>query len=1179
MSAWIAVLLIAMLFTTGTAWAGLTFKIVTEPAEAGEGGSYEMRKISEDVYSDRQFIVIPEEGFTVKSVIWTDKDRIPETLTEISMVGEGGTIESYYTAPNASGEVVITFEMKKKRCGKTSSDKVYWAFSNNEKGLLDISYKSGGSEMADYERYEDTPWWQYHETIKTLVVNEGVTTIGKNAFGHLRALTSVRLPNSLTSIGEKAFEGCNSLTSLKIPSGVTYIEKNAFDYCSGLTTVNVYAATPPELGSNVFDDNASDRKIYVPYAALDDYKDAYGWSNYKDDILPLAATLPYTLIIESNYVDGPNVEVSVSYDLSLTENNHHYTLNATYLEAQFNRSGGHTILGWATTPGSDVVYAPGSTIVLTENPTTIYTVWDDTDKWSVTKSKGSDVYDVLTIKSVGAMADYEEYEDTPWWQYHETIKTLVVNEGVTTIGKNAFGRLGALTSVSLPNSLTSIGEKAFDSCYDLTSLEIPPSVTEIKKSAFNYCTGLTSIDIPASVTSIETLAFNDCFSLKTVNVYAATPPELGGHAFDGNASDHKIYVPYASLDDYKDDCNWSDYKDDILPLAFTLPYALIVESNYVDGPNVEISVLYDMSMTANHHHYTLDATYLETQFNRSGDHTIVGWATSPTGDVVYGPNSTIVLTENPTTIYTVWDDTENWIVTKSKGSDVYDVLTIKNNSAMADYERYEDTPWWQYRETIKTLVVNEGVTTIGKNAFGRLRALTSVSLPNSLTSIGKLAFDGCSGLTSLKIPSGVTVIKFDAFGGCNGLTSVDIPASVTSIETLAFSSCTSLKAVNVYAITPPTLGTNVFNDNAAGRKIYVPSAALDAYKKAGGWKDYKDDILPLGVPYIDADGNTAYCYDFTPLDGSETRLNNNVDTNNDGTPDQGWYVVSSDISYTNTITLDGDIHLILCDGNTMSVNTNVVSLDGYTKSNGANLTIYGQTNQTGRLEANNESNFTIFLEYGNYTQYGGDVYLSNIYHYDARALVAFTDDAVGGNVTLIRGKLTASAQGSGGTAIAAGNDVNILGGQLDAQGGTEGEDADGIYTYLGNITLGWTTAADRIKVSSYHAHGTIKIADGQTLYDEDGVAHTSDDLGSIDGKTLRGVLEKRGDANADGTISVTDIAVVVNCILQLDNTGNFSLFGADANGDGQVTVTDIGVIVDKILGSPSPTTPEGGEPQ
>ena len=57
-----------------------------------------------------------------------------------------------------------------------------------------------------------------------------------------------------------------------------------------------------------------------------------------------------------------------------------------------------------------------------------------------------------------------------------------------------------------------------------------------------------------------------------------------------------------------------------------------------------------------------------------------------------------------------------------------------------------------------------------------------------------------------------------------------------------------------------------------------------------------------------------------------------------------------------------------------------------------------------------------------------------------------------------------------------------------------------------------------------------------------------------------------GDANGDGNISVTDIAVVVNCILQLDNNGGFSPDGADANGDGQITVTDIGVIVDKILG-------------
>ena len=60
---------------------------------------------------------------------------------------------------------------------------------------------------------------------------------------------------------------------------------------------------------------------------------------------------------------------------------------------------------------------------------------------------------------------------------------------------------------------------------------------------------------------------------------------------------------------------------------------------------------------------------------------------------------------------------------------------------------------------------------------------------------------------------------------------------------------------------------------------------------------------------------------------------------------------------------------------------------------------------------------------------------------------------------------------------------------------------------------------------------------------------------------------KRGDANADRNVSVTDIAVVVNDILQLGNAGGFSRYGADANGDGNITVTDIGVIVDMILGT------------
>ena len=62
---------------------------------------------------------------------------------------------------------------------------------------------------------------------------------------------------------------------------------------------------------------------------------------------------------------------------------------------------------------------------------------------------------------------------------------------------------------------------------------------------------------------------------------------------------------------------------------------------------------------------------------------------------------------------------------------------------------------------------------------------------------------------------------------------------------MAFEKCTSLNSVTVYALTPPTLGTNVFNNNATGRKIYVPAASLNLYKAATNWSIYTDDIVAI----------------------------------------------------------------------------------------------------------------------------------------------------------------------------------------------------------------------------------------------------------------------------------------------------------------------------------------------
>ncbi len=124
----------------------------------------------------------------------------------------------------------------------------------------------------------------------------------------------------------------------------------------------------------------------------------------------------------------------------------------------------------------------------------------------------------LTISGTGDMYDYSVSSNMPWHNYHSSIKKVVINNGVTSIGDGAFQGCTELTSVTIGNGVTSIGEEAFIGCTGLTSVAIGNGVTSIAIDAFYYCTGLTSITIPNSVTSIGEGAFADCTGLTSINV-------------------------------------------------------------------------------------------------------------------------------------------------------------------------------------------------------------------------------------------------------------------------------------------------------------------------------------------------------------------------------------------------------------------------------------------------------------------------------------------------------------------------------------------------------------------------------------------------------------------------------------------------------------------------------------
>ena len=123
---------------------------------------------------------------------------------------------------------------------------------------------------------------------------------------------------------------------------------------------------------------------------------------------------------------------------------------------------------------------------------------------------------------------------------------LVIPEGVTSIGDQAFRGCSALTSVTFAegSQLTSIGEYAFRDCSALTSIVIPDSVTSIGDQAFCGCSALTSVTIPAGVTSIGDYAFYNCSQLTYIQYYGTSAQWYAikeGYSWNKNTGNYTIH--------------------------------------------------------------------------------------------------------------------------------------------------------------------------------------------------------------------------------------------------------------------------------------------------------------------------------------------------------------------------------------------------------------------------------------------------------------------------------------------------------------------------------------------------------------------------------------------------------------------------------------------------------------
>jgi len=148
----------------------------------------------------------------------------------------------------------------------------------------------------------------------------------------------------------------------------------------------------------------------------------------------------------------------------------------------------------------------------------------------------SSVKSVVIEKGVTGIGEYAFYG-------YKNLKSVIIADSVTSIGACAFSNCTSLEEVIIPNSVTRIGDMAFYQCSSLKNIVIPNSVTEINGGAFWRCTGLVSVTIGDSVQVIEVFAFSDCDSLESVYILSQNIMEASDFNKDFLSLVKNIIVP------------------------------------------------------------------------------------------------------------------------------------------------------------------------------------------------------------------------------------------------------------------------------------------------------------------------------------------------------------------------------------------------------------------------------------------------------------------------------------------------------------------------------------------------------------------------------------------------------------------------------------------------------------
>ena len=353
-----------------------------------------------------------------------------------------------------------------------------------------------------------------------------ISSIGRNAFGECKGLTSIIIPATIERIEDYAFSSCHSLKSFTLPKNVISIGKGIFGFCSSLSVIKV------ESGNAFFDSrnncNAiiekSSNKLIIGCKGTIIPDGIYSIGDYAFDSCDGLTT-----------INIPSSVVSIGF----------MSFNACTKLSSVSISNGVVSIGM-------MAFADCTSLKSIEIPKSITS------------------FDYGPFIGCSGLESIIVNKDNPVFDSRNNCNAIIDTSTDILV-------LGCKNTV-FPSKIKGIGKNAFHGCADLSSLIIPDGVTSIGERAYQGCTRLLSVTLPQTISSLDRCAFAQCSNLSTVTSKIDNPFYISDDVFSEVSSNAKLYVPKGTKSKYRSFSGWTANFKDIVESAGT-QYSLSIQAS------------------------------------------------------------------------------------------------------------------------------------------------------------------------------------------------------------------------------------------------------------------------------------------------------------------------------------------------------------------------------------------------------------------------------------------------------------------------------------------------------------------------------------------------------------------------------------------------------------------------